>query len=141
MNNTVSLSQKIDQYFFKDPVVHPEDLWLYTLQYKWLLNKRDNQHRKFIPPWRLSSSGESSFRQNGYAKKDLKKSLNRDRKTREYRHNDKTPCAWPIGGKARQYAQIEDNRTARREARRLIKQGRYEEVPTQEDPVNTWKWD
>jgi len=140
MTQTVSLSEQIDLLFIKPPVIHPDEHWYYELQYKWLLHRRDKAKSRSLRPWRLCTSGESSFRQNNYSKKELKKSLNRDRKLKEFRNNDKTPCAFPIGGKARLHAQIEDNRKFRRQARRLLREGRYEEVQTQEDPVNTWKW-
>jgi len=68
-------------------------------------------------------------------------SFDRARKTLEFRNNAKTPTRWPYSNGAKRHAQIEDNRTSRREARALLRQGRYDEVKTQMDPTDTWKWD
>ena len=73
--------------------------------------------------------------------KDKTEDLHREEKTRSFRKNDKVPTRWPIGGRRRTIAARQDNRAFRRKAKILIKQGRYDEVLTQEDPVDTWSWD
>ena len=97
--------------------------------------------RNYKAPWRLSTSGESSFRQNGYAKKERKDSFNREEKTRDYRKNDKTPTRWPVGGKRRHYCQIQDNRSERRLVKAQLNKGDYDKVKDWSDPIDTWSWD
>jgi len=70
-----------------------------------------------------------------------KDSFDRCEKTRDFRNNDKTPCAWPFSNGAKRSAQIECNRSDRRKARALIQQGRFEEVETSQPPTDTWMWD
>lgn len=68
-------------------------------------------------------------------------SFDRAEKTKSFRRNDKYTSAWPMSCGAKRSAQIEDNRKFRREARRLIRDGRWDEVATQMPPTDTWKWD
>jgi hypothetical protein len=63
------------------------------------------------------------------------------RKTKEFRKNDKVTSNYYSSTSARKWAQIEDNRIARRKAKALIKSGEYESIPKFRGPIDKWKWD
>jgi hypothetical protein len=76
-------------------------------------------------------------------------SFNREKKTMEFRNNAKNPSRWPCSNAAKRWAQIEDNRAARRESRQEIKKvlesgGHYREmwdgVCDWKDPRDLWRW-
>jgi hypothetical protein len=115
--------------------------------YEWKSTHGKETRRYWGRNWsRAVDRDEDTFRV-GHAKGVKKEkgrkadSLNRAEKTRDFRQNDKVTSAWPMSCGAKRSAQIEDNRHSRRTTRALLKQGRYDEVQTQMDPTDTWKWD
>lgn len=70
-------------------------------------------------------------------------SFNRTEKTRNYRHNDKTPCRWPCGPKA--WACTMQNQEDRRNVRRQIKKAMvskdYDQIDNDVPPRDSWMWD
>lgn len=84
--------------------------------------------------------------------------FNRAEKTMSFRNNAKTPSRWPCSNSAKRWAQIEDNRAARREVKKQLRQAmnghehdnggeydflyvNFEGICDWHDPVDTWKWD
>jgi hypothetical protein len=176
---TITLSQRLERSVFARPEVIKfrdrtayVDWWKQTLWFKERIgfvriHSRDDMdakptaqwdrghgrypHKRYTAPWRLSTSGESSFRQNGYAKKDVRHSINREEKTKDFRAN-KAGRGWHRGGSAKTYWKRQDNRDDRREVAQQCREyaaetrgcnveGIDSHPRDWSDPVDSWKWD
>lgn len=125
-----------------------------TYEWKSMHGKEYRRYKHTSRPWELCKS-QDTFRK-GFNKGVTEKKAElvdvyeidqanakkewRAKKTKDFRKNDKVTSAWPMSCGAKRSAQISCNRSDRRMARQLIQQGRYNEVKTQADPVDTWMW-
>jgi len=99
-----------------------------------------SQHSPYF--WLLRPTFRRGFTKGVKASKGRKaESFNRAKKTREYRNNDKTPCRWPWGGKAKTFAKKYQNRQDRRRTKLALAAEQYESLGWKEAPRDTWRWD
>lgn len=108
-------------------------------------NERIRYRRRWIAPWRISTSGESRFVQHGIKKKELSeteqsrrewkenKQFNRDR----LKHNGH----WWSGSRRRKWECTQQNREDRRSTKRLLQNEEYDKLFSRLDPRDPWRWD
>jgi hypothetical protein len=134
-----SLSSWLDSYHNIDNN-YVSDTQEYLSWWKWnsyrFADLRSKYYKRYKNPWRLSTSGISSFRQEGYSKKNRKDSLNRDEKTRDYRKNRK----YAYGGSAKTWAKYKQRRWDRVNSRHLIRNNRWDELYSTQAPRDAWMW-
>lgn len=125
-----------------------------TYEWKSMHNNEYRRYRYTSRPWELCKS-QDTFRKGfnkGVTKKKEKlvdvyeidqavaKKEWRAKKTKEFRKNDKHTSGGYCSPTHRKWAQIEDNRTLRREGRRYLKNEEYDSIPKFRGPIDRWKW-
>ena len=127
------------------PALGEQKLWLELMYKLWgsrdlFFEKRYQRVIRKLRKWDISTSGISRFVQHGIARKELsQKELNR-RAWRLEKQFNRDRCK-VNNTKARKWACTMQNRWERRDVKKLIKNGKYDQLFRRNEPRDTWMWD